>query len=161
MSITIRPMTSADARIFLDIHRAAVHNVPRDVYGELLIAEWAPLPITADAIAKVEANAENEYRLIAEWKGQPAGIGSLVAAKNELRACYVAPRAGRYGVGTAIVRGLEAAAIDFGLDYLELDASINAIPFYQECGYGLMRLGLHTLGSGRQMACGQMRKVLG
>jgi GNAT superfamily N-acetyltransferase len=57
--------------------------------------------------------------LTAAWPGPP---GAIIVAKNELRACYVAPAATRRGVGTALVRELERIALEHGLECLALDA---------------------------------------
>jgi putative acetyltransferase len=73
--------------------------------------------------------------LIAELAGQPAGLGALVIANSELRACYVVPEAARQGVGTALVTEIERLARSHGLDRLELLASLNAEPFYSALGY--------------------------
>jgi GNAT superfamily N-acetyltransferase len=67
-----------------------------------VIEAWAPMPATEDAIERVRANPEKEYRLIAEMEGRVIGIGAAVFEKFELRACYVAPDAGRRGVGSAL-----------------------------------------------------------
>jgi putative acetyltransferase len=48
--------------------------------------------------------------LIAEIAGRVVGIGAAVFESVELRACYVAPDAGRKGVGSALVKEIEHAA---------------------------------------------------
>jgi hypothetical protein len=79
-------------------------------YAQEVIDAWAPLPITQAQIAQVRLNPDNEYRLIAELEGRAAGIGALVTALSEFRACYVMPWAGRQRVGSAIVREIEKVA---------------------------------------------------
>ena len=47
-----------------------------------------------------------------EIDGRIVGIGALVLAKSELRACYVAPQTARRGVGSALMHELERIARD-------------------------------------------------
>ena len=78
--------------------------------------------------------------------------------KCELRACYVAPEAGRKGVGTALVIGIEQAAREHGLRFLERDSSLTAELFYRRNGYEVTGRGEHVLPNGQRMACVKMRK---
>jgi hypothetical protein len=97
LQIVVREMRAADARAFLEVHHAAVRGIAVADYPLTVIEAWAPLPVTEKAAEQVRANRENEYRLVAEIDGQVVGIGALVFESSELRACYVAPAAGRRG----------------------------------------------------------------
>src|SRR5438105_644186 len=107
MPILVRPMRPDEARRFLEIHHAAVHEIASKDYPASVIDAWAPMPITDHEIEALQANNDNEIRLIAEIDEEPVGLGVLVVAKSELRACYVAPSATRKGVGSALVREIE------------------------------------------------------
>lgn len=161
MSPTIRNMRPDDARAFLEVHHAAVRAIAARDYPSDVIEAWAPLPVTEAAVERVRANEDDEYRLIAEIDGQVVGIGALVISSGELRACYVTPKVGRSGVGTALVREIERVARERGLTFLEVDSSITAEPFYTLLGYEAVEYGQHTLNSGQRMACVKMRKELG
>jgi putative acetyltransferase len=124
--IVVREMCSMDARAFLEVHHAAVRGTAAVDYPLAVIESWAPMPVTEEATDRVRANRDNECRLIAEIDGQVVGIGALVVESSELRACYVAPAAGRRGVGSALVHEIERAARERGLSVLELDSSITA-----------------------------------
>jgi putative acetyltransferase len=100
------------------------------------------------------------YRLIAEIDGLVVGIAALVAGNNELRACYVAPQACRKGVGSALIREIERAALEQGVAFLEADSSLTAAPFYAARGYEIREYGEHILQNGRRMTCVKMRKEL-
>ncbi len=92
-------------------------------------------PLTEEAIERVRANPDDEYRLVAEIDGRVVRIGALVVENSELRACYVAPGANRKGVGSALVREMERVARERGLAFLEVDSSITAEPLYAALGY--------------------------
>src|SRR6266436_9161361 len=83
---------------------------PRIMRQKLL--DWAPLPVTQTGIERFLANPDSEIRVVAEIDGAIVGIGALVLANCELRACYVAPEAARKGVGSALVAEIERIARD-------------------------------------------------
>jgi putative acetyltransferase len=159
MSIKIREMLEAEARAFLEVHRAAVHKIAVKDYPAEIIEDWAPL-ITGESVESFLSNPDGEIRLVAIVDGQIAGIGALVLTNRELRACYVAPAAVRQGVGSAIVREIERIARDNGLDYLQMDSSVTAEPFYVAQDFHVTHRGEHALRSGRRMACVKMEKAL-
>ncbi len=160
MAVFIRKMLPEDCRPFLEVHHAAVRSVAAKDYTREVIEAWAPMPITDDAVALVRANPDGEYRLVAEFGGRIVGIAALVAKKAELRACYVAPELNQNGIGSALVRGLEGAALEQGLGFLELDSSLTATRFYKAQGYEVRDYGEHILRSGQRMGCVRMRKDL-
>jgi putative acetyltransferase len=160
MSIKVREMLNGDALAFLQVHHAAVRGLAAKDYPPEVVEDWAPMPITDQRIERFLTNADGELRLVAEIEGGIVGIGVLVLAKSELRACYVAPQAARTGVGSALMHELERIARDNGLAHLQLDSSLTAEPFYLAHGYTVRGRGEHTLRSGRRMACVKMEKAL-
>ena len=159
MAVRIRELRPEEARRFLEIHHAAVRGLAAQDYPPSVVEAWAA-PITADAIQRFLANRDREIRLVAEVDGEAAGIGALVLSHSELRACYVAPSAARRGVGSALVAKIEQIAREHGLDFLELESSITAEPFYAVLGYHVQRRGEHLLLPGVPMASVTMRKRL-
>jgi putative acetyltransferase len=150
-------MRPEEARLFLEVHHAAVRGLAAGAYPPDVVEAWAPLPVTAEAVAGFLANRDREVRLVASLAGAVVGAGAFVPGTAELRACYVAPAAARRGVGSALVRAIERFAADGGLAFLELDSSVNAEPFYAALGYEVRWRGEHVLRSGLRMACARMR----
>jgi putative acetyltransferase len=159
MSVTIREMRPEDARCFLEIHHAAVRGIAAKDYPTSVVEAWAR-PITDQMIEQFLANRDREVRLVAEIDGEPVGIGAIVIGNSELRACYVAPSAARRGVGSALVAKIEQIAREHRLDYLELESSITAEPFYSALGYRVESRGEHILSAGVPMVAVKMRKRL-
>jgi putative acetyltransferase len=95
-----------------------------------------------------------------EPAGQIIGFGSIVPANSELRAVYVDAAHGGQGVGRALLARLEELARDAGVAELRMDASINAVPFYEVNGFTSLERGEHVMSSGGRMACVRMRKAL-
>jgi putative acetyltransferase len=158
MSLVLRRVCTEDARRFLEVHHAAVRGIAVKDYPQAVIEDWAPLPITDDAVSAFLANPHHEYRIVAEIDREIVGIGGLVVQNRELSACYVDPSSARRGVGTAIVHELERVARLHGLSELELDSTLTAEAFYAALGYTLVARGDHVLHSGRAMASVRMQK---
>jgi putative acetyltransferase len=160
MPLTVRKMRPQDARSFLEVHHAAVRGLAAADYPPDVIEAWAPLPISDEAVNLVAAAAPGQIRLVAGSDGEIVGIGEIVPALNELRACYVMPKAARQGVGTALVREIERIARAHGLTHLQLDAPLTSELFYLSLDYKVRERDEHVLGAGLKMACVKMEKQL-
>jgi putative acetyltransferase len=158
--ILLREMRADDAPQFLRVHHEAVWGIAAKDYAPEIIEEWAPMPISNEAIEFVAANPDNEVGIVAELDGEIVGIAVIIPKANELRACYVSPNAARMGVGSALVSKLEQIALEHGLEYLQLVSSITAEPFYASLGYEMLERSEHVLNTGGRMACVKMRKEL-
>jgi putative acetyltransferase len=152
-------MRTGEERQFLEIHSRSVRGLASGFYPQAVIDGWAGG--TSDAqVQKFSENPDREIRLIAELDGEPVGLGALVVANNELRACYVVPEAARRGVGTALVQNIERIAREHGVSRLELHSSVNAEPFYLSVGYRVAERMQHRLRSGLVMDAVRMEKHL-
>jgi putative acetyltransferase len=152
-------MQAAEARRFLEIHHESVRGLAANDYPPSVIDTWAS-PITAERLAQFLQNSDDEIRLIAEVDGEAAGIGALVVANSELRACYVLPSAARRGVGAALVNEIERIAREHGIRELQLESSVTAEPFYAALGYRVEKRRQHAIAPGVKMAAITMRKEL-
>jgi GNAT superfamily N-acetyltransferase len=72
--------------------------------------------------------------VVARVDGHVRGVGS-VHATGVVRLCYVEPGFERSGVGGAVLRALEAAALSRGVRQLRLNSSLTAQGFYERHGY--------------------------
>jgi putative acetyltransferase len=158
VALIIRPFAASDAEAWLDVHRAAVRVIAAGDYSQAVIDAWAP-PVDARMIEHLQTGPSGT-RIVAELDGELAGIGELVPENGELRACYVAPRFARRGVGKALVAELEALARTAGIAALSLASSVTAEPFYLRLGYDVTGRGSHVLDTGEPMACLFMTKSL-
>jgi putative acetyltransferase len=159
MPITVRAFRENEAATFLDIHGRSIRGLAAQHYPTAVIEAWA-VPPTTENIRGFLLNSDGEVRLIAELDGEPVGIGALILANSELRACYVLPEVARKGVGSALVREIERLASAHRLTRLHLQASVNAEPFYAALGYDVVERGEHVLRTGQRMAAVKMEKSL-
>ncbi len=161
LDVNIRPAIVADAIAIIDLHFAAVHQSASSFYPLEVLNNWSTQPDETryDHIRRALEKGE-ELFVVAEDASGVIGFGSIVPLLQELRAVYVHPRAGRRGVGSAILRCLEQLALDRGVLQLQMDASINAEAFYRRAGYEILERGVHRFRSGGEMACLKMKKSL-
>jgi putative acetyltransferase len=157
--ITVRPLRATEGRIFLEIHSRSIRGLAAAHYPAEVLEAWT-VPLTEESLRGFLDNRDGEIRLIAELDGEPVGLGALVVANSELRACYVVPEASRKGVGTALVAEIERIAKENGVERLELLASVNAEPFYAFLGYEAHGRTEHVLRTGHPMAAVRMAKML-
>jgi ribosomal protein S18 acetylase RimI-like enzyme len=95
--------------------------------------------------------------------GEPEVLGfssHRIDGKVHHTAVYVRGKAARLGIGSALFRTAEAAAIAAGATSIEIDASLAAVEFYTANGFEEIGRGAHRLSSGRPMPCVFMRKSL-
>ncbi len=156
----VRPAVLGDAEGIVHVHHAAVHETAAAFYSIDVLQAWSRPPNEAryQQVRRTVAD-DQELFLVAEDSTGLVGFGSIAPASEELRAVYVHPRMARRGVGSALLRGLEALALSRGCPHLHLEASLNAEAFYTKNGYVILRRGIHRLGT-IEMTCVQMRKEL-
>lgn len=63
------------------------------------------------------------------------GIGAYHRINSEILALYLAPEACGFGVGRKILRLLEKEAKSRGATRITLGSTLNARPFYENCGF--------------------------
>ena len=155
--IKTRSAGDTDARVFLETLNVSIREVASADYPPEVIESWA-IPIGEKSLKYYADNPEGELRILAELDGEVVGIGATVISNSELRACYVAPKGLRQGVGGAIVKELERIGKAEGLGYFHLHATITAEPFYNALGYASLERIEHATLGGLPMAAVSMRK---
>jgi putative acetyltransferase len=159
----LRPGRPDDALPILEAQRSAIRRTAASAYSPAIIDEWSPAVIVRERVETFQRWIERGEEVIVvamEPAGQIIGFGSIVPVNSELRAVYVAAAYGGQGVGRALLTRLEELARDAGLAELRMDASINAVRFYEANGFISLERGEHGMPSGRRMACVRMRKTL-
>ena len=159
----LRPGRPHDALAILEVQRSAIRQTAVSAYNPAIIDEWAPAVIVRERVETFQRWIERGKELIVvatDSDGKIIGFGSIVPANSELRAVYVAAACSGHGVGRALLARLEELARDAGLTELRMDASINAVPFYEANGFISLERGEHVMSSGGRMACVRMRKAL-
>jgi putative acetyltransferase len=159
----LRPGRPDDALAILTAQRSAIRQTAASAYSPAIIDEWAPAVIVNERVKTFQRWIERGDELIVvatDSAEEIIGFGSIVPTNSELRAVYVDAAHGGQGVGRALLARLEELAREAGLSELRMDASINAVPFYEANDFVSLEPGEHIMSSGARMACVRMRKVL-
>lgn len=154
--MTIRRARAEDAESVGRVHRGAIRELCGTHYTDEQIEAWSG-PRPAGHFAKV-IRAKEFY--VAEEGGEMVGFGSLNAEACEVDAVYVAPAAAGRGVGMKLLGAVEERARELGLKRLRVDASLNAVGFYERAGYVLQGKGAHRLWNGIDLPCAYLSKEL-
>lgn len=153
---TVRRAREEDCEGIWRVHTRAVREISSSHYTPEETESWAG---PREPENYVESIRSKQF-YVAEEGGAVIGFGTLDYRQNEIEAVYVSPDAVRRGVGSAILRRLEERARALGLKSLKLDASLNAVPFYESAGYEAQKEMKHPLASGLEIGCVLMTKEL-
>lgn len=159
MSATIRRAVEADAREISLIRKVSVAEVCRTHYPADQIARWAgvgspPHPQTYEQLMR------DALVYVAEVDGVLVGFGVLSTERTTLSALYVLPDYLRQGVGSQLFDAMEAEARAAGVTRIVLNATLNAVAFYETCGFVTFCEETHTLSGGLTLRCVRMEKSL-
>jgi GNAT superfamily N-acetyltransferase len=138
------------------VHTAAVGGICTGLYTPEELHAWA-VPRAPESYEELIRSREF---FVAEMDDVIVGFGVLNEKRAEVEAIYVSPVAGRRGIGLELLRALEERASSFGLEMLRLNASLNAVQFYEKAGYVAQERSKYRLLTGIEIACVPMVKLL-
>jgi GNAT superfamily N-acetyltransferase len=147
----------------LEAQRSALPGSAIVLYRQGIIEEWASAsigPKQVEDFAQWIRRGEESIVVAVEHSGGIIGFGAIEPKKSELRAVYVTAKHGRRGIGRALLGQLEDKARNAGLTALRMNASINAVRFYEANGFISLGCGVHTMPYGRRMPYVRMQKNL-
>lgn len=172
--VDVRDARRADRRAVRDLHVASVRELGPEAYDEQVVAAWVgdedrdprQYRVEGEAVVFLVAvddacGGDDDEAVVGFGElrvGEPEGYD--VDADAEVRAMYVAPDRAGEGVGTALLRELEARAREHGVESVVLTASLNAVPFYERRGYGRVHERTHEFGGEAEGRVVEMRKRL-
>ena len=154
--LKIRRARREDCHSIGSVHAAAVSGIRTVLYTPEEIQAWA---VPREPASYEESIGSKEF-FVAEDGEAIVGFGVLNQETAEVEAVYVDPGAGRRGIGLEILGKLEERASDLGLSELRLNASLNAVPFYEKAGYVAQERSKYRLLTGVEIACVPMVKAM-
>ena len=125
--VSVRPFEPVDAAPCCELINTAIQSMDglNGPAKALIVSKNVPEALGAD-LARC-------YTLVAT---DSDGIKAVAALDgSEVRRVYVHPLRQRQGLGTMMVRSLEAEARRRGLTRIELQASLSSVAFYALLGY--------------------------
>ena len=152
----IRIGTIEDASKISEVHRASIQCLCQGDYDSEKIESW--ISLLTPAI--YEKALLDKILIVADLKSQIVGFGILDFINAELSAVYVHPSFSGQGAGKEILANLEFLAVGKGVEELILYSTINAVKFYEHCGYLEEHKTVFTLPNGTSLSCTKMHKEL-
>jgi GNAT superfamily N-acetyltransferase len=153
-SLNLRPANEADRRALWRVHSRSVAELCQGAYSTHEVSTWVDL-LRPDGYLRPE---QPRIVLVAERRRQLLGFGQLDPVLGELEALYVVPEEAGNGVGSLLLAALESRAWRGGAAMMNLDASLNAEPFYRSRGYHRLHTARRVLTPQVQLPCVRMQK---
>lgn len=155
-NLSVREAKLEDARAILDLHVRSIRALCLGHYSHAECRAW-----TKDARIETYQNAIRgcfESLYVASLDSQIIGFSAL--APRELRALYLDPDFAGQGYGKQLLQNTEDIARSQRMTLLYLDASLNAVFFYQSQGYEILRPAHMELDDGTRLPSMRMKKKL-
>jgi GNAT superfamily N-acetyltransferase len=129
----LRPATPLDAVAIAAVWARSIREVCSPAYCDdpEVIEPWASLK-TPDFVLRLLKH--DDLFVVAEVDGVIAGLGCAFYLTDSI-ACYVSPDFLHMGIGRAILDRIEQGAWDHSHSRLVIHSSLNAVGFYERCGY--------------------------
>jgi GNAT superfamily N-acetyltransferase len=158
----VRQATPADANDIAAAHADSIHSIGALFYSADVVDDWSAR-VTGDFYLRAMTGGGVFFIAVAPQSGTTEVFGfsshNIVEGKHRT-AVYVRGYASRRGIGSALFRMAEAAAVAAGASSIHVDASLSGVDFYRANGFDEIGRGDHRLRSGRLMPCVFMQKKL-
>ena len=160
--ICVRHAATEDAERLVWLHYDAVHAMAREDYPQGILDSWSPRPDERRyAWMRTQIESDNSQILVAESvDGATGGFCMFSPSEGFVHAIYVAPGLARKGIGRELLSRAESVIAENGVAQAKLNASKNALPFYESEGYEVIERSTQGLADGSEMECFKMHKVL-
>lgn len=147
----IRKATIEDAKAVKDLHSRSIRFLCKDFYTDEQIEGW----VNGKSVEEHRVRLEKHRAFIAEVDNKMTGIIRWNPATNELCSIFVDPAYVRQGIGKRLMARAYEDIMLFDVREIWLDASLNAIPFYETEGW---QKGKHMMHGA--LECVRMTKIL-
>ncbi|QSX33076.1 GNAT family N-acetyltransferase [Shewanella avicenniae] len=153
--MNIRKLQRLDADEVWELRNAAILQGCAKVYDAKTLQIWTPYETPAgfaELVARGFYGIEIDAELVA--------VGMLDEDSNKIEGLFVLPSFMGQGLGQQLLTHLEQLAQSRRIKSLTLDASLNAVNFYQRCGYRIVRHETYHSPAGISLPSVLMEKSL-
>jgi len=150
--VTIRDAKETDTDIIWRIHTGCIEKVCSSHYSKEEIESWARRWRPDKYVQFIR----KEEFILAVHEDNVVGFGHLGACEDhekfpqgieaEVKGLYVSPEAAGRGIGKALFEELRRRAVERGSSCLGVCSTLNAVPFYESCGFTVVKEVLHCVG---------------
>lgn len=153
----IRRATTADGGPIWAVHTRAIRHGCATHYPPSDIAAWSGRMTPA---AYAEPLLTRSMFVAEDDDGRVTGFAQLDPGAGIVEGVYVDPDFARRGIGRALMAAITREAQRLGHERLVLDASLNAVAFYEALGFAVEAEVRHPLAAGHAIAAKLMSKRL-
>ena len=163
--VTVRDAKETDVDIIWRIHTGCIEKVCSSHYSKEEVEPWARRQRPENYVQFIR---KDEF-IVAVHQGSVVGFGHLGACEDhekfpqgielEVKGLYVSPDTAGRGVGRALFEELRRRAVKRGCSHLGVCSTLNAVPFYESCGFTVVREVLHCMGE-HSLRCKILEKQL-
>ncbi len=158
MDVQLRTMSPNDVDEIIDVHRKSVYALCSKFYSEEQMKVWTDMFRGKFSVEGIKS--PGNIGLVALKDVEIIGYGFFNNQDKEVKGIYLIPDVANKGIGCKILSELESIAKKHGLDELVLNSTINAVAFYEKCGYQKIRDELFDLTEDCKLPCVHMAKSL-
>lgn len=151
----VRPATPEDAPALAALQRRSVRFSFAGFYSDDVKDRFCR-GITED---RFQVGSGRPERVVAMGGGVPVGFGSL-REDGQVAGIYVDPEAQGSGAGRVLLEAVEQLARSRGMKALELNATLNAVGFYERMGFAPSARVDQSVGEGATMQLMRMTKKI-
>ena len=163
-SALIRAAVFEDAAALLALQMDAISAIGESHYTAVQRQAWrgdrTPEHYLAPIATRLMRVAQADNGAGADPGSPLLGFAQLDLGTGFVEAIYVRPAVQRSGIGRQLLQALESSASGAGAQVLWLDASLNAVPFYERQGFEALSEHEHPVGAQLTIPCVRMRKRL-
>lgn len=135
-NVTYRRSTADDAATVFDLVSRSVARLAPTPYSQAVVDTW----MTGRAVEDYRADCAGQHLWIAARNGTPVGFAHGVP--GEIMRLFVDAGHAGLGIGKGLMqRALMDALPDTSGD-VYIDATLNAVPFYQQWGFSVIGTGV-------------------
>jgi GNAT superfamily N-acetyltransferase len=156
--VQLREIKQSDGDAIIEVHQKSIRGLCKNIYSKNQIAIWTNL-LTREMFDAGIAD-KNNIGIVAIEDNKLIGYGFMNIADREIKGMYIIPEFTRQGIGRMILSKLEEHAISKGINTIKLNSTLNAVSFYEKCGFINIRDEFQVLTEDCQIECIHMIKEL-
>lgn len=156
MQFQFRDMSPNDINEIIAVHKKSVYGLCKEFYSQEQMAIWTDL--FNNKFSNEGIKNMNNVGIVAVDNNKVIGYGFINLKDKEVKGIYLIPEFINKGIGKTILSKLESIAQEHKLDGLALNSTLNAVHFYEKCGYAKVRDELFQLADNCKIPCVHMIK---
>lgn len=129
--ITIRKAETDDAKNIAELHKKVVKKINSEFYSPEAISEW----LRDISEENVKYQFQNSDWIVAEENNKLVGFGQYSIADAEIHQINVDPDFLKRKIGRGLYDYMEDKLKSAGKEKISLNATLNAVGFYQRLGF--------------------------